>query len=224
MAGQLVELGVPLSGILVEPTGAPVFGRTPANGPGEDNHFLFVGRLVPCKAVETIIDAVAVANDGGGTVRLSIVGDGPLRGALEQQAQDVAQSQAITFLGAQPSEEVDRLLDLVGGLVIHTVDKPGGPEAFGVVVTEAMAACRPVITSRCGGLTDQITDGEQGIVVEQRDVEALASAFRRLGEDPELRMRMGRAARLRAEERFDATVLARELEAVVIKIAGERAS
>ena len=114
---------------------------------------------------------------------------------------------------------IEARTDEASSLVIHTVDHPGGPEAFCVAVTEAMASARPVITSRCGGLIDQIQDGKQGIVVEQRDVNGLADAMIRLGTDTQLRAKMGKAARDRAAKMFDASDLAHRVEDLAIEIA-----
>lgn len=219
MVEELASLGVDRSHIKILPPGATVHERAPSGAVGADNSFVFVGRLVPCKAVSVIIDAVAEAHRRGSKIQLNIVGDGPLRQQLEQQAAGYGIQDSIHFLGTHDSKKVDQLLDENGGLVIHTVDKPGGPEAWGNVVTEAMASARPVITSRCGGLIDQIQDGKQGIVVEQRDVNGLADAMIRLGTDTQLRAKMGKAARDRAAKMFDASDLAHRVEDLAIEIA-----
>ena len=222
MVDQLASLGVERSKIIVEPTGAPVHDRVIAGPVGRDNRFLFVGRLVPCKGVEVIIDAIAEAGRRGVAIDLEIAGDGPLMESLEQRSVDRGVSDRVHFLGLCDPEEVERRLDQSAGLVIHTVDHPGGPEAFGVSVTEALASARPVITSRCGGLIDQVIDGEQGCVVEQRDVSGLAEAMIRVGGDPELRKRMGESARARAASLFDATDRARSVENLAIEIADQQ--
>jgi glycosyltransferase involved in cell wall biosynthesis len=223
MVDWLVQLGVDRSSIIVSPMGAPVHDRAPAEGAGPDNHFLFVGRLVEYKSLGTVIDAIALANRQGGTVRLSIVGDGPMRANWEAHAARVGQADTIEFLGVRSTEDVDSLLDTRSGLVIHAIDHPGGPEAFGVVVTEAMAAGRPVIVSRCGGLVDQIRDGHEGFVVEQRDVAGLSAALLTLGGDVALRSRLGANARARAETHFDSADLARGVEDVVLAVVGPSA-
>jgi glycosyltransferase involved in cell wall biosynthesis len=69
-----------------------------------------------------------------------------------------------------------------------------GPEAFGLVVIEAMSAGRPVIASRIGGMADLVADGETGMLIEPGDTPALQQAVERLLSNPELRSRMGQAA------------------------------
>jgi glycosyltransferase involved in cell wall biosynthesis len=105
-------------------------------------------------------------------------------------------------------------------LVHHALDHPGGPEAFGVVITEAMALGLPVVGSRCGGLPDQIVEDETGFLVDQNDVEAMATAMKRLAGDAGLRETMGTAGRARAVAYFDAYDLARKAEDVLIAQAG----
>ena len=219
MVDQLVSLGVDPSKIHVEPMGAPVHSRQVSGPVGKDNTFLFIGRLVPCKAVDIIIDAVVEARSRGVHLTFNIAGDGPLKDKLERYVVKKEVDDRVHFLGICDPKEIEARIDEASSLVVHTVDDPGGPEAFGVSVTEAMASARPVIISRCGGLIDQIQDGKQGLVVEQRDVNGLANAMIRLGNDPQLRAKMGKAARERAEKKFDASDLARRVENLAVEIA-----
>ena len=217
MVAQVMNLGIPRDNIFVIPVGALVTERDYKLG-GANREFVFVGRLVECKGVDSIIDAVAFARSEGEDISLRIIGEGPEEQSLKDQAVRLAVHDLVSFEGAQDSGFVNSALDDSGGLVIHTVDEPGGPEAFGVVVTEAMAAARPAIVSRCGGLVDQIINGEHGFVIEQRDVEALAGAMIRLGVDEVLRAEMGLAARQRAERLFDARDLGRRLEELALRV------
>jgi glycosyltransferase involved in cell wall biosynthesis len=79
---------------------------------------------------------------------------------------------------------------------------PSRREGYGVVARQAMAYGRPVVATAVGGLPDAVVDGETGLLVPARDVAALRAALERLLGDPELRARLGRAARQRAHERF----------------------
>jgi glycosyltransferase involved in cell wall biosynthesis len=87
------------------------------------------------------------------------------------------------------------------------------PEPFGIVVLEAMAASRPVIASRIGGLTDLVADGETGLVVAPGDALALRGAMARLLNEGGLRATMGQAARRRLVE-FQASTIVPRIERV----------
>jgi glycosyltransferase involved in cell wall biosynthesis len=93
------------------------------------------------------------------------------------------------------------------------------PESFGIVALEAAAAAKPAIVSDIGGLGDIVVDGETGFLVAPGDREGLRTALRRLCEDPELRQRMGTAARERAKL-FSADAIVPEFE-TAYGLAGE---
>jgi glycosyltransferase involved in cell wall biosynthesis len=86
-------------------------------------------------------------------------------------------------------------------------------EPFGIVVIEAMAAGRPVIASRIGGLPDIVVDGESGLLVPPGDAAALRAAIARLIADPELRARMGQAGHARVD-RFRVSTVVPKIESV----------
>jgi glycosyltransferase involved in cell wall biosynthesis len=139
---------------------------------------LYVGRLSPEKNVDTLVEAL-------GDLNLVVAGDGPLR-ALVPNA-----------LGAVPHAEVERLLERASVVVA-----PSEREGFGLAAAEAMAFGRPVVAAAGGGLLELVSDGETGLLVPPRDAPALRAAVERLLADPELRERLGSAARACARERF----------------------
>lgn len=95
------------------------------------------------------------------------------------------------------------------------------PEPFGIVVLEAMAAGRPVIASRIGGLTDAIVDGESGLLVAPNDANALCKAMMRLITDANAREQMGNVAKRRATD-FQANVIVPRIEQVYEKLLGSQ--
>ena len=162
--------------VVVIPNGVRVPDQV---GPSvEPPEVLYVGRLSPEKNVHTLVDAV-------GDLNLVVAGDGPLRGRIPNA------------LGAVPHAEVERLLERAAVIVA-----PCEREGFGLAAAEAMAFGRPVVAAAGGALLELVTDGETGLLVSPRDVAALRAAVERLLRDPELRDRLGRAARARARERF----------------------
>jgi glycosyltransferase involved in cell wall biosynthesis len=97
----------------------------------------------------------------------------------------------------------DRIAELHAALDVLVLPSVW-PEPFGLVLIEAMASGKPVIASRHGGPPEIVEEGVSGLLVTPGDVEALAEAMRSLLADRARRERMGRAARVRAEESFDA--------------------
>lgn len=146
--------------------------------PEEPPHILYVGRLSEEKGVEEL----ARATEGLARV---VVGDGPLR-HLTPDAR-----------GFVPPHELGRFYDRAS-----VVCCPSRREGYGVVAREAMAHGRPVVACAVGGLLDAVEHEVTGLLVPPRDPEALRAALERLLGDPDLRSRLGSAARERARERF----------------------
>ncbi len=221
MIAPLVAMGYDADRIDVVPMGAPI-EDLPIAAPARDGpvRFIAVARMIPYKGLDRTIAAFAQMRGTHQASELHLVGDGPQRAALERQAAPLGK--AVVFHGSRPS--VDTLALIAGSdvLVHHALDHPGGPEAFGVVITEAMARGLPVVGTRCGGLPDQIVDGETGLLVDQNDVDGMAAAMARLADDPDLRAAMGQAGRARAVEVFDAHALARRAEDVLIEVTKAR--
>jgi len=131
----------------------------------------YVGRLVPEKGVDTLIDALALLRGVHGV----IVGDGPLRGALEAQAREAGLGARLRFLGALPA---DRAADVIGALdclVLPSRTSRTWSEQFGRVLIEAMASGVPVVASASGAIPEVV--GDAGILVEEGDVKGFAQSI-----------------------------------------------
>lgn len=156
---------------------------------------LFVGRLVSYKGVEVLIRAMSDV-DG----RLAIVGDGPLRGSLEQQAAQAGVTSRVRFLGSLPDVEIVALYHACDALVLPSVTRA---EAFGMVQLEAMACGKPVISTNLPSGVPWVNQHEtSGLIVPPGDSAALAHAITRLMSDGPLRARLGAGARARVEQEF----------------------
>lgn len=156
---------------------------------------LFVGRLVPYKGVDVLLEALAGLDAVG-----MIVGDGPVRAELEAQARTLAISGRVRFSGPVADDELAALYRACDVFVLPSVTRQ---EAFGVVQLEAMAAGKPVVSTDLGtGVGWVNRDGETGYVVPPRDPAALGEAVRRLLGDADLRKSMGDAAAKRVHAAF----------------------
>jgi rhamnosyl/mannosyltransferase len=158
---------------------------------------LFVGRLVPYKGVDVLIEAMR----GVAGVAL-LVGDGPERRPLEQRTRALGLCDRVKFLGSVGDDELSALYHACDLFVLPSVTRQ---EAFGVVQIEAMARGKPVIsTDLATGVSFVNRHGETGLVVPPRDPDALRDAIRHLIENPERRAALGAAAARRTRALFSA--------------------
>ena len=155
----------------------------------------WVGRMTGVKRTDDVVRAFATLRARGVDACLCIVGDGPDREQVERRAHELGVIRDCLFLGYQ--EDVARFFAVFDAFVLSSVNE-GTP----VVAIEALAAARPVVATRVGGVPDVVTEGVDGFLVEPGDVEALAERLERLARDPELRGAMGEAGRARVLPRY----------------------
>jgi glycosyltransferase involved in cell wall biosynthesis len=146
-------------------------------------------------------------------VHFTVAGSGPLRGAMEREAERLGVRRHVTFLGSCPRDEVRALLARADVFALPTVR-----EAFGIAILEARAAGLPVVAMRGGGAGDLIEHGRDGFLAETPA--DFASQLRRLVVDPSLRVRMAREAPQRLERFSWDAVIARHVE--LYRLAVER--
>lgn len=161
-----------------------------------------VGRLVEKKGHRYLIEAVAHAVRRQPRLRLDIIGDGPLRAALQAQIDGAELGAKVRLLGGMPLSQVAadlRSADLFAHHAVTATD--GDVETQPLAILHAMASGLPVITTRHEGIPEIFIDRENGWLVDERDVEATAAALTALAEDAEHRCRMGQAAWQTVKER-----------------------
>ena len=169
--------------------------RESAGGPGTELLYLFAGRLEHEKGVEVLLDAWRRANLGSGA-RLALAGTGSLSEAV------AAAGTGVRGLGYVFRSRLPPLYAAADALVLPSVRTATFVEPWGLVVNEAMLQSTPVIASdavgaAAGGL---VRDGHNGLVAPSGDAAALAVRLETLAAAPELRARMGAAAREAASE------------------------
>jgi glycosyltransferase involved in cell wall biosynthesis len=175
------------------------------NGRGESRRYLgipgdrfavgWIGRMTAVKRTDDVLIAFKSLRDSGVDAVLCMVGDGPDRIPLEQRAHELGVARDTVFLGYQ--EDVAPFYAAFDVLVL-----PSGNEGTPVTVIEALAAERPVVATRVGGVPDVVRDGEDGFLVEAGATEDLADRLGRLARDPALRARMGKKGRERVLPRY----------------------
>ena len=158
---------------------------------------LFVGRLAAVKGVRVLIDAFARLASDHPTARLTLVGDGPDRAALELAVAKAGLTEQIEFTGYLSQDAVAETLANADIFAL-----PSFAEGVPVALMEAMASQIPVLAPRVGGVAELVEDGVHGFVLPPGDVDALASALDNLLSDPGLRLKMGAEGRAKVESEF----------------------
>jgi glycosyltransferase involved in cell wall biosynthesis len=157
-----------------------------------------IGQLVAHKGAAAFVEAARRALSGEPALRFMLAGHGPpeFRAQIEALARASGRAERFHLLPAPPA--ADGLLAASDVVCLATTQPDPLPRA----VLEAMAAGRPVVAFRDGGVPEMIRDGETGLLVEPRDIDGLAAAFVRLGRDPAWREALGRAGAARAVRDF----------------------
>ncbi|HXQ02227.1 MAG TPA: glycosyltransferase family 4 protein, partial [Candidatus Udaeobacter sp.] len=162
-----------------------------------------IGRLVAFKGFEYLIGACADLRRRGLEFICEIVGEGPLRGDLEARIRKLNLSDRVQLLGSLSQGAVLEKLGSADIFALAAVtDSQGASDVFPTVIIEAMAAARPVVSTRLAGIPESVVCGETGLLVPPADTMALAEALSRLIEDAKLRLHYGRAGRARIEQHF----------------------
>ena len=163
---------------------------------------LFVGRLVERKGLTHLLDALASLR-ARRPVRLDVVGDGPLRGPLEERSRALGLGELVRFRGFVPESDLSAAFAEADAFVLPAVeDAKGDVEGLGVVLIEALMHGVPVIASESGGIVDIVRHERTGLLVKPGDSGALAEAIDRLASDPALRERLARDGREHARTTF----------------------
>jgi glycosyltransferase involved in cell wall biosynthesis len=149
------------------------------------------------KGLDVLLRAFARMHDRLPDLRLVLVGDGPLRGRLEDLASDLGIASKVEFLGRQGRTQVANLLHGCEAFVL-----PSRSEPFGIVLAEAMACKKPIVATTAGGIPEIIENQENGILVEPDDEKGLAEALITVLKDENLRMNIAAKAFSTVCERF----------------------
>jgi glycosyltransferase involved in cell wall biosynthesis len=204
---DLVGLGVaPREKFRVVPLGAELSQFTAGSGEergglraelgvaDDETLLLFVGRLVPIKRVDVLLQSLRHAVAQGAPVQLAIVGDGELRTELEELSAEMGLQGRVHFLGYR--RDLPRIA-AAADIAVLSSDNEGTP----VALIEAAAAGLPAVATSVGGVPEVVGE-DVGVVVPPRDPQAFGMAVATLAGDRELRRKMGTRAREAALQRY----------------------
>ena len=171
-----------------------------------------VGRLIEFKGFQNLLGAVRALNERGVQVETRIIGEGPMRFALEQQIAGDGLFANVELLGMRSQKQIQRELAEAHLFVLPSiVDQKGASDILPTVITEAMACGLPVVSTTVAGIPEMVSAGETGLLVEPDDAYALADAIMELGQDGARRRALGEAGRKRAAQMFSLNTTATQL-------------
>lgn len=181
----------------------------------DPGRLVFVGRIVPKKGLEHLLEALHILERGGISFFAEIVGHGPLTVTFEQQARALGLHNHVHFTGPVPHEFLPQHYQSAALAIfpfVQTAD--GDQEGFGLVMVEAMGCGCAVIASDLPAVRDIIRNGETGILVPPGDAHAFAIAIRDAIKQPQRMQAIAERGRAYALERFDWVVTRRRFAAL----------
>lgn len=170
-----------------------------------------IGRLVWQKGFEYLIRAIPTITKECPEVKFLIVGEGPLRKELVALSRELGVNEEVIFPGFRSD-----IADILAAVDLLAV--PSLLEGFPMVTLEAMAMAKPIVATNIDGITEQMTDGVNGILVPPEDPVALATAVIRLLGDRKSAQQMGMAARGKVEREFSVERMVSETEKVYMAL------
>jgi glycosyltransferase involved in cell wall biosynthesis len=169
---------------------------------------LFVGRLVDKKGIEYLIRAMPTVLQQHPDETLTIIGDGPLLGSLQEACQTQGIAGNVMFLGSLINQQIPaHLKGAAVTLFPSVVTDSGDQEGTPVAIMEALACANAVVVSDYPGARDIIDDGNNGLLVAQKSPEELADAILSLLDTPERWRQLGNAGRQTVEQHYDWRVI-----------------
>jgi len=217
----MLELGVPESKCRLPRFGVDTRMFYPPKEPRqfrEEVRLVFVGSLIRRKGLHDLLEALS--DPDLAKFRLVVVGDGPNRNELAEQAERLGMQDRVEWKGILPPVEVARLMRGSDALCL-----PSYMEGRPNVVNEAMASGLAVVSTRIGGIPDMVREGETALLFTPGNVTELRVCLKTLVQDGELRNRMGRAGHeflVRSGVSWDST--AEEFDALFTDLLGESGS
>ena len=168
---------------------------------------LSIGRLVEKKGFPDLVKACRLLLDKGFEFECGIVGEGPIREHLVSIIADLELSEHVKLYGALPQREIKMLLHQSSIFALACVnEKSGGMDILPTVITEAMAAGLPVVSTSLAGIPEMVVDQVTGLLTNPGDVAALSDSLTKLISHSETAISMGVEGRRRAEKVFNEEV------------------
>ena len=212
---QLQRTGIPLDEF-------PFRGRSfPPRGRGGEWRFVQACRLIEKKGLSVALHAFARFLDQYPNSTLTIAGEGPLLDQLQELARVLKIDQRVSFTGFISQAQL-RDIFYTSHIFLHPSETgpDGNQEGVPNSMLEAMASGLPVFATQHGGISEAVEHGVSGVLVSERDDEALARALLEAAQDPAFLSRVGREGADAVAEKFDLRVQVRKLEDIYLHAMG----
>ncbi|WP_395019651.1 glycosyltransferase [Dongia sp.] len=212
--GKLVALGCDPARIVVHHMGIDCPRNPFHDRSGGGPRLIATGRLIEKKGHTYTLRALALVKqrDPHLAFSLDIVGEGPQLARLQAEAVQLGLADRVTFHGGLPHGRTLELLNQASIFILPSVTATDGDvEGIPVAIMEAMAQGLPVISTFHSGIPELVEDGVSGLLVPERDVEALAAAIEAMLSTPQKWGEVGRAGRRKIESEFNGSALSRQL-------------
>ncbi|MEK4951045.1 glycosyltransferase [Bacillus sp. FSL W8-1127] len=214
---RLISLGCDERKIIVHPMGIDIerFRFIQASSDDPVIKILSIARLVEKKGLIYAIESVSRLINEGVQIEYNIIGNGPLENQLKERISQLGMESHIKLLGPKTQQETIRHLQESHMFLLPSVTSSDGDmEGIPVVLMEAMAMGKPVISTYHSGIPELITDGKDGLLVPERDSETLYQKLKSMIQDKSQWELMGKQARLTVSKKHDIHQLNRKLESI----------
>lgn len=223
MRERLVSLGASPEKIIISPS-CPDKKLFTGSSPQESSpHFLAVGRFVDKKSPLDTLEAFARMrsfSDRYQSSTLKMIGGGPLLEAVKRRVFELQLEDVVSLPGVLAPLQVVESMRQARAFVQHSRRaQDGDEEGCPVAVIEAQLCGLPVVSTLHGGIPDVILDGETGILVEEGDIFAMASAMAELFDNPSLAAQLGTAGQLRARKNFTLDCHINQISSLISRLA-----
>jgi colanic acid/amylovoran biosynthesis glycosyltransferase len=192
----------------------------------EQVRFCMVGRMVEKKGHAIALQALGLLNQRRPdlAIRLELVGEGPLQECLRTQVRAAGLENYVTFRGALNHRRALEAIRQADVFVLPSrTAGDGDMEGIPVVLMEAMAMGKPVVSTRHSGIPELVEDGASGLLADENDPSGIAAAMERLADEPDLRIRLGLEGRRTVLAEFDAATQGERLRGLYAVALRERA-
>ena len=213
LAELLVELGAPRDKVHVHRLGIDLSTFRRAEEERAEPRITMVGRFTEKKGFRYALRACGQVLTGDTPGTITMLGNGELEPDLRRIVRETNLGDRVDFRGAVPHDEVAETLARTDIMMCPSVVTATHDRDSGLIVAKEASACEvPVIGTYHGGIPSIVDDRKTGLLVPERDVDALADALHTLLHDADLRRQLGKAARTKMEKEFDLATQIQKLE------------